>query len=271
MNRPTTLSLAALSALAAAACGSSQPAGDRPAGGEPAAQPTTTAEQILDRYIEVTGGEAAYRAVKAVKVTGTFSIPKAGLTGKLEIYQAAPSNIYMHVEFPGMGIHETGVSGDVAWERSAMTGSRIVEGEERDRALLDATLNAEVDWRRHYRAELAGTEELEGRPAHKIVLTPIITGREGRGGRPRTRFYDQETGLLVRGEEVQASQMGEIQTTSLFSDYRPVGGGLKMPHRTELSAMGQQQVITIDQVELNPSLPPDRFAVPADIQKLQAP
>jgi hypothetical protein len=65
--------------------------------------------------------------------------------------------------------------------------------------------------------------------------------------------------------------MGEIQTTSLFSDYRPVGGGLQMPHRTELSAMAQQQVITIDQVELNPSLPPDRFAVPPDIQKLQAP
>ncbi|HLU66182.1 MAG TPA: hypothetical protein VKZ63_07890 [Kofleriaceae bacterium] len=262
-------------ALLAAACGSSSTAPATPAGGAPGAEPAAaaspaaavTAEEVLDRYVEVTGGADAHHAITAVRVTGTFSIPKAGLTGKAVIIQAAPRETIMRIEFPGMGSHEAGVTGDLAWEKSAMTGARIIEGEERDRALLDATLNADIDWRKHYRAELAGSEEQDGRTLHKVVLTPLA------GGAPRTRFFDAETGLLVRSEEVQKTQMGEVQTTSVYSDYREVGAApavIKVSHRQEVTAMGNQQVITTDSVEINPTLPADTFAVPAEIEKLKA-
>jgi zinc protease len=264
--------LAVILALAAA-CGSSSPKTETPvAGAEPAADPgaataeATTAEAVLDRYIEATGGEAAHRQITSMRTTGSFSIPKAGVEGKLEMVQAAPKSIHMRIEFPGIGKHESGISGDVVWEQSAMTGSRILEGEERARTILDATLTADVDWRQHYKAELAGAEEIDGRKLHKVVLTPIA------GGTPRTRYYDAESGLLVRGQEVVKTQMGEVDSTSTYSDYREVGTSprIKVPHKTEVTAMGQAQVITIDTIEINPSIPAERFAVPEAIEKLQS-
>ena len=253
--------------LAPACGGSSSPESTTTASGAgPAAGDTPSAEQVLDRYVEAIGGAEAHRSVTSLRMTGTFAIPKMGVSGTLEIAQAAPNNLYMHVEFPGMGAHEAGTSDGVAWEKSAMTGSRIIEGEERDRTLLDATLNADVDWRSHYEAEYAGKDEVDGRAAHKVKLTPKV------GGNPRTRTYDAETGLLVRTEEVQKTQMGEIQAVSVHGDYREVAapaGPIKISHRTQVTAMGNEQVITVEKLEVNPTLPADRFAIPAEIKALQ--
>src|SRR5882757_7574647 len=88
------------------------------------------AETILDRYVEVTGGKAAYEKHTRDTMTGTISFPAQGLSGKLTRYAMAPDKEYSVVELGPIGKIESGFSNGVAWEKSAILGPRIKSGEE---------------------------------------------------------------------------------------------------------------------------------------------
>ena len=61
------------------------------------------AETILDRYIEVTGGKAAYQKHTHEKMTGTILFPEHGMTGKLTRYAIAPDKEYSSLELGPSG------------------------------------------------------------------------------------------------------------------------------------------------------------------------
>src|SRR5271154_6347012 len=136
MNRNTFLTSALL--FGAAVAGFAQPAStDLPAG-----------EQILQRFVDATGGAAAYDAVKNSVATGTFSIAAAGIKGPITIYSAFPDKTYALVEIPGVGKMEEGSDGKIAWENSAMQGPRIKIGDEAAAAIRDGALDAHTNWKK---------------------------------------------------------------------------------------------------------------------------
>ena len=51
------------------------------------------AETILDRYIEVTGGKAAYEKRKTEIATGTFEMAAMGVKGTITHYAASPTRV----------------------------------------------------------------------------------------------------------------------------------------------------------------------------------
>ena len=83
------------------------------AGALAAAQPLPKAETILDRYVEVTGGKAAYEKHTHQTMTGTLSFPEQGLSGKLTRYSMAPDKEYSVVElgplFEGLRVVREGL------------------------------------------------------------------------------------------------------------------------------------------------------------------
>ncbi|MFC1484713.1 hypothetical protein ACFL6Q_06685, partial [Candidatus Neomarinimicrobiota bacterium] len=97
------------------------------------------ADGILDRYIAATGGEAAYARLHNRVTTGTFEITQAGIRGDVAIYHARPHQMYTEIDLEGIGRQQSGVSGEVVWELSPMTGPRIKSGEEQRTALRDGT------------------------------------------------------------------------------------------------------------------------------------
>ena len=62
-----------------------------------AADDLPKAETILDKYVDATGGKAAYAKVKSDISTGTMSMAAMGLSGKLTMYGAAPAKRLMEV------------------------------------------------------------------------------------------------------------------------------------------------------------------------------
>jgi len=87
-------------------------------------------EAILDKYVEVTGGRAAYEKIQTEMATGTLEITSIGLSGTLTVYQAAPDKAYTAIEFAGgVGKAEEGSNGKVAWAINGMQGARIKEGD----------------------------------------------------------------------------------------------------------------------------------------------
>ena len=218
-------------------------------------------EAILDKYIEATGGRAAYEKLHSEIVDGTFEMAGKGITAKMTIYRKPPNQSLMVIDIPGIGKLQEGVSGDVVWSNSAVQGPRIKEGEERALALVGAAFNADLRWREFYKSvETMGVEDVDGQPCYKVLLTM-------KDGPETTRFYDKKTGLLVKASMTVKTQMGAIPTESAVSDYRSEAGLLR-PRKAVTKMLGQEIVMTFDNFRANAEIDPAQFDLPAEIKAL---
>jgi hypothetical protein len=232
------------------------------AGARLAAQDLPKGEDILDKYIEVTGGKEAYLKLNNRVAKGTFSLPAAGLEGTIALYQAAPTKLYALVDLGAVGKSEEGVSGDVAWENSSITGAKLKTGGAKAAALRAAAFHADVKWRDHYtKAKCVGEEKVEGKDCYKVELTP-------KEGKVATRWFDKKTGLLVKGTTlVETGKDEDLKTDVYVSGYKKVDGIL-VAHKSKIEALGVEIVLEFKSVEHNTKLPADRFELPAEIKKL---
>jgi zinc protease len=226
-----------------------------------AAQPLPRAETILDRYVEVTGGKAAYEKHTSETMMGTLSFPEQGLSGKLTRYAMAPDKEYSVVELGPLGKIESGVSNGVAWEKSAILGPRVKSGDEKDQAAREARFNSQVEWRKIFsKAETTGSESVNGEECYKVVVTPPT-------GKPETRFYSKKTGLLVKSNATALSPMGEVAVEVEVSDYKNFDGIL-YPTRSKQKAGAQQMDIAITSLSLDQPIPSELFELPAEVKTL---
>ena len=226
-----------------------------------AADDLPKAETLLDKYIEATGGKAAYLKNRNQMMTGTMDFSGMGMKGTMTAYRAAPDKSYAEINLGGVGKIQEGSNGTVAWSLSAMQGPHVKEGEEKISALQLARYDAEVNWRDIYKSvQTTGVETVDGKECYKVALTP-------KDGSPSTRFYDKESGLMIKMVMTVKSPMGEVTVEALPADYRKEGDVL-VPHKITQKTMGQEFTMTIDSVKYNVDIPKDRFDLPAEIQAL---
>lgn len=219
------------------------------------------AEVILDKYVEVTGGKAAYDRIANRVTKSTLEIVGQGIKMSITAYAAKPRKTYVLVESAAFGTIKSGTNDGVAWETSAMRGPRIKKDKEKADALRDALFAKSAHWRKtHKEAECVGIETVGDKPCYKITVTP-------HEGSPQTLYYDQKSSLLVMVESVVESPMGTIPIQTFLSDYREVDGIL-IAHKANTMVMGQQRVMTTESVEHNVEMPEDRFTFPERIQAL---
>ncbi len=231
------------------------------AGALAAADDLPKAETILDKYVEATGGKAAYAKIHSEITTGTMEFTAMGLKGKLVAYGAEPNLQLTEVTFEGIGKVQEGTNGDVAWGLSAVQGPRIKEGDERAESLQRAKFHGDAQWRDTFKTvETTGVEAVDGKDCYKVVATP-------KAGSPVTRWYDKESNLMVKTAMTTKSPMGEIQSESTISDYRKEGP-LLVPHKIITHAAGQDFAITIDTVQQNAEIPKGKFDLPDEIKAL---
>ena len=217
-------------------------------------------EAILDKYIEVTGGLAAYEKIQTQVATGTLEV--MGLSGTLTSYRAAPDKSYTLVDFAaGPGKFEEGTNGAVAWAMDGMQGARIKEGDERAAALRSGALHMETHWRQFFKkAELAGVEDVDGKACYKLLLTP-------NEGSAETRYFDKSSGLLVKVVLPVSTPNGSATAEIGLSDYRDEGGILT-PHTVAQKLPGADILVKIQSVKQNAEIPAGRFDLPAEIKAL---
>jgi outer membrane lipoprotein-sorting protein len=219
------------------------------------------AETILDKYVEVTGGKAAYAKIHSHVIAGTMEFPAMGLKGKMTIYAAEPGKQYVEMNFEGVGKMQEGSDGEVAWANSAMQGPRIKEGGEKAESLLRAKFNGELNWRNLYKTvETVALETVDGKQCYKVVATP-------KSGNPRTLWYDQDSNLMVKVSAVTETPQGDIQSDTSVSDYRKVGD-LLVPHKMMIKAGPMEIAMTIDSVQVNPEIPMNTFEMPDEVKAL---
>lgn len=218
------------------------------------------AEELIDRHVEAVGGRGAVLGHTSSRVTGTFSMPSAGIEGTLVTESAAPDLSITRVEIPGLGIILSGFDGTVGWSVDPNLGPRLLEGNEleavkeggsRLAAVRDASL---FDVR-----ETVERTEMNSEACFKVRLV-------WKSGRETFDCYSVETGLMIGSMSRQESPMGAIETTTLLEEYREIGGVLS-PTRIRQQMLGQEQLMTLDTIEYD-VVDPAAFTPPEAIQAL---
>ena len=219
-----------------------------------------SAEAILDRYVEVTGGKEAYEKRISEVSRGKVEITSAGVSGSLESY-ARPGLHYISIDLAGIGKVEEGVKDGIAWENSLLQGPRIRTGDEREMALRDAAFNAPIKWREIYpTVETTGIESINGEDAYRVVQTPAK-------GNPVTTYYSVKSGLAIKSETLVPNPMGEVPMEAIIQEYREIEGVL-YPVKMIQKGAGQTITLTIESVEINTDIPEERFNLPEAVQAL---
>jgi len=144
------------------------PKGDLPKASLP------SGDAVIARYIEATGGKAAYDKVHNSVSTGRMMMPAQGINGKITMYEAEPGKNYTSVDIPGIGLVEDGTDGTVAWEKSALQGARIKTGDEKAFAIRTADSQSKyINLKKYYKSvETIDMDQIDGKPCYKVVQTP---------------------------------------------------------------------------------------------------
>ncbi len=232
--------------------------------GLPAARAQTkpdlpTAETVLNQYVEATGGKAAYEKIKNRVSTWTIEIPAANIKGTLKVTQAPPNKTAVVSVLGEVGEVKRVTDGKNAWEVSSVQGDRELDGEEKESFLRESNFFKELHWKELYaKVECVGIEDVEIKPAYKIVLTP-------KAGKPSTEYYDKASHLLVKQTSTAATPMGEISVDTYPSNYKAVDGVLISFTATQ-KILTQEIVMKMTDIKHNVDLPADTFnrPTPAD-------
>ena len=230
--------------------------------GEAMTQDAPTADKILDRFVEATGGIKAYDAIDNRKTVAALSIPAQGMTFNITMWSARPNQVYSTIENAMIGKMEKGVSGDVVWEKSIMTGPIIKSGVERENTLRDAAFEKYIYWRDNFeKAELGGEEAVNGVDCWIVVLTPGT-------GESFKMYFEKESGFLTRVDAVTETEMGKIPVEAYLTDYRDVDG-IMISFKTTIKLLGQERIFSMSSIEQNIEMPVGIFDLPEDIKALQ--
>lgn len=225
------------------------------------AENAADAAEVLEKYIEATGGRSAYEALKTRVSKTKLEFKTMGFVANATHFQARSGKSLLRLVGEPIGTFSQGVLDGVAWELSSTGGARLKVGAERAGALRDAVLDGILQWQNLFeKVEYAGSAEIEGRPCHKIVLTP-------KEGHPETHYYDRQTYLLVKRECVIEHPMGLLQAELYLSDYRRVDGVL-LPFKMRSTLAGDERLHTTSSIRHNIDFPDDLFALPDEIKAL---
>lgn len=227
-----------------------------------------TADEILASYFENIGGLEKLKAVKGMKMTA--KVNQQGMEIPLEIYQLSDGRQMTVINFQGKEMKQGVFDGETLWSHNFMTmKAEKSDAETTENFKLNSNdfPDAFIDYKdKGYTVELLGKETIDGAETFKIKLVkePItVDGKEEED--ISFYFFDTENyvPIAVQSEVRMGPQKG-ITSEVTLSDYQEVEG-LYFPFSMTQGAKGQPgSPITIERIELNPTLEDTAFAFPAE-------
>jgi len=224
------------------------------------AQQLPTAREIVDRFVKVSGGEAAFKAMNSMRAKGTFSITGQSLSGALDMMAARPNKLLMRVSIPGLGMVEEGFDGKVGWSMDPIQGPALVVdrqlSERADEAWFDAELHQD-DYVKEM--SVAGRESMDGRDVYRVKVVTIR-------GNEQFELYDVQNGFQVGVEASRDTPLGIIPSVTVMKDYQKFGP-VMMPATIVQRVLGQEHLFTFSSYEFD-TVPANAFDLPLPIKAL---
>lgn len=197
--------------------------------------------EIIARFVDALGGDDALRAFSSATTTGVFEMPAMGMSGDMTVYQMAPDKMLATITIPGMGERVQAYNGEIAWAEDPMQGTLLIEGEMLAQERRNARFYTELEYDELYAEQtVAGEMEWNGQAVYQLDLVDP-------DGNESSQYFARDTGLLVGGEMTTTNEMGTMDMTIHFSEYKEFDG-VMIPTSTTMHVMGMDMIQTVESV-----------------------
>lgn len=227
------------------------------AAGAPPGGPLPSVNEVLARYTQALGGQAALEGIHS-RITRTEPLEKRGGDPKTisMIYRKAPAKVLVADESASYSSW-VGFNGQRAWAQDSLKSYwGILNTPQRNSIMRESELYAGSRISTQYSKVKVSRQEKFG---DKNTLVIEGTSPEGTS---EEFFFDTETGLLVRRHITEQTIFGGFQVQADFEDYREVGG-VKMPFVVKWSspggAWGTRLSTQIVEVKINEPIDDEKF------------
>ena len=199
-----------------------------------------TASSVMASYIEAIGGNAAVESVQTMLFNAEVTIEGAPFKPTAVIKSMAPNKSSMEMSIAGMGtIMKQKFDGTTGYAEQQGMKQPMSEEDVAEQASQKG-LFPEA----HYSAdeiELMSLSDLEGTDVYKIKV---------KGVSESFRYYDANSGLLLREEATEEAQGQSVTTITVHSDYRAVDG-VMIPFGRKITAGPQVFGFNASEVVVN--------------------
>jgi outer membrane lipoprotein-sorting protein len=227
-----------------------------------------TADDIINKYFENTGGKDKYAALQGVKMFA--KVNQGGMEIPLEIVQLKDGRQYTSITFQGKTIKQGVFDGTTLWNTNFMTmkaEKSDAESTENFKTSLadfpDALFNYKT---KGYSIELLGKETIDGSETFKLKLTKKPLTVDGVKTDNVIFYYfdvDNYVPIMSESEITSGPAKGKIQQ-SRMSDFQEVDGIMFPFSMSQGVKGGGSQPLTITKIELNPKVDDSSFAMPKE-------
>ncbi len=181
-------------------------------------------KEILDKYLEAGGGVERRRSLQTLVASGDFGLNLLRPLGNFRFSYKAPSSDVFELQMISHGESWAGRRNDHFFRRSTVGGPAMLNGigiwilEQSWRSLLEWEFSKD-----YTRIELIGLAKVNKKLTYALRFTP-------RNGDPQIRYFDTESFLMVRLDQVQRFRDTKTgpemayRLESYYSDYRDVDG-----------------------------------------------
>lgn len=227
-----------------------------------------TADEIIDNYLENTGGKDNWRALKGMKMIAITN--QGGMDLPFEIVTLADGRTYTKFSFQGTDFYQNVFDGENLWGMNFQNMKAEKSNEETTynfKLNLNDFPDSFLDYKdKGYTVELMGTEVIDGTETYKIKLVkePIRVSYTEMEDVTFFYFHMEDFIPIAQDSEVkQGPQAGSIGRTTQ-SDYDEVDG-LYFPFTISQGIKdGPSFPIEIKSIELNPEVDESVFKYPGN-------
>jgi len=227
-----------------------------------------TVDEIIDGYLENTGGKDNWRALKGLKMSA--KINQGGMEIPLEIVTMADGRTYTKFSLQGSDFYQNVFDGENLWG----VNFQSMKAEKSDQETTDnfkLNLNdfpdSFLDYKdKGYTVELMGTETIDGAETYKVKLVKEPVMVNGEEMEDVTFYYfDTEAFIpIAQDSEVKAGPQAGIIQRITQSDYDEVEGLYFPFSMTQGVKDGPSQPISMEAIEVNPEVDESVFKYPGE-------
>ena len=218
----------------------------------PAAPPLPSVDDILAKYTDALGGQAAVTKLMARSSTGTVQQGNQQ-PSNIEEYRKSP-NMATSTTHGGRGDTSQGFDGKNGWSANAFQGSTDTTGDALVRLQAWAEFLPGLNMKKNYtRTEVTGIEQIDGKDVYVVAAY--------HDDDPDRFYFDKDSGLLTRMFNPIRSFLGDMPQETTYSDYRDVNG-VKVPFGVRVATVQNAQMYKWDSVDGSAAVDASKFAKP---------
>lgn len=220
-----------------------------------------SADEIINRYYDVTGGRAKWTQIKSVRYSGKYEFGQ-GIEAPFSLLLGKSSGQdCLRGEFSFQGLTAIQViTGDSGWAIMPFQGNKTAEPLPAD-AIRSMKTSMDIQGplfdyaAKGHKVEYIGKDDLEGSETYKIKC--ILNS-----GDVVYYYFDSESGLLLKESQITKLKDKEVTADNIYAEYTKVDFGITIPFQTETKGDAGSQISRVNAVTVNPEINAADFIKP---------